>query len=208
MTFGNRIVKITAEKGRGTNMPLTERKLSEAMLAQIAGYIAQNYIDACDETCGAVEPVRVKKLACEREAERTQAPQPAMMQMAAVGARTLEEALKAEDIGFSEAVLKLIDATGKKDSEIYKKANLSKQHFSKIRNNPSYNPSKPTAVALALALELDLEQTQKLIGRAGYTLTNSSKFDLIIMFFIEQKIYNIVEINLALYEFDQALLGV
>ena len=116
--------------------------------------------------------------------------------------------MKATDIGFSEALLKLIDQTGKKDSEIYKKANISKQHFSKIRNNPDYKPTKPTAIALALALELDLEQTKELIGRAGYALTNSSKFDLIIQFFIQQKNYNIVEINMALYEFDQTLLGV
>ena len=84
---------------------------------------------------------------------------------------------------------------------------LSKQHFSKIRNNPDYKPTKPTAIALALALELNLEETKDLIGRAGYALTNSSKFDLIIRYFIENKNYNIVEINLALYEFDQALLG-
>ena len=120
---------------------------------------------------------------------------------------SLEEALKAEDIGFSEALLKLIDKSGKKDSEIYKKANISKQHFSKIRNNLDYKPTKSTAIALALALELSLEDTKDLIGRAGYALTNSSKFDLIVRFFIEQGNYNVVEINIALYEFDQSLLG-
>ena len=111
------------------------------------------------------------------------------------------------DAGFTETLLNLIDKSGKKDSEVYKRANLSKQHFSKIRNNPGYTPTKATAVALALALELDLAQTQDLIGRAGYALTNSSKFDLIIRYFIEQRNYNIVEINIALYEFDQTLLG-
>ena len=111
------------------------------------------------------------------------------------------------DAGFSETLLKLIDKTGKKDSEIYKKANLSKQHFSKIRNNPDYKPTKPTAIALAIALELDLEQTRDLIGRAGFALTKSSVFDLIIMFFIEQHNYNVMDINITLYEFDQPLLG-
>ena len=120
---------------------------------------------------------------------------------------SLEEILQQEDAGFSETLLKLMDKTGKKDSAIYKKANISKQHFSKIRNNPDYRPTKATALAFAIALELDLEATRDLIARAGYALSNSSKFDLIIRYFIEQKIYDIVQINLALYSFDQSLLG-
>lgn len=120
---------------------------------------------------------------------------------------SLAELLAETDAGFSETLLKLIDQTGKKDSEIYTKANLSRQHFSKIRNNPDYKPTKTTAIALALALELDLEQTRDLIGRAGYALTNSSKFDVIIMYFIREKNYNLFDINAALFEFDQSLLG-
>ena len=90
---------------------------------------------------------------------------------------------------------------------LYKKANVSKQNFSKLINNPNATITKTVAVAFALALELDLAQTKDLIGRAGYTLTNSSIFDLIIQFHIEQKMYNIIAINIVLYEFDQALLG-
>ena len=120
---------------------------------------------------------------------------------------SLEHMLKQMDAGFTETLLKLIDQSGKKDSQIYKKANLSKQHFSKIRNNPNYKPTKSTAIALALALELDLEQAKDLIGRAGYALTNSSKFDLIVRYYIECGNYNVVEINFTLYEFDQPLLG-
>ena len=120
---------------------------------------------------------------------------------------SLAELLEQTDAGFSETLLKLIDQTGKKDSEIYTKANLSRQHFSKIRNNPNYQPTKPTAIALALALELDLEQTRDLIGRAGYALTTSNKFDVIIMYFIREKNYNLFDINAALFEFDQSLLG-
>jgi hypothetical protein len=127
--------------------------------------------------------------------------------MAVSKAMSLEDMLGQTDAGFTETLLNLIDKTGKKDSEIYKKANISKQHFSKIRNNPHYQPTKATAIAFALALELDIDQTNDLIGRAGYTLTRSSRFDLIIQYFIEQKNYNIVEINIALYEFDQSLLG-
>ena len=120
---------------------------------------------------------------------------------------SLADMLAETDAGFSETLLKLIDRTGKKDSEIYTKANLSRQHFSKIRKNPNYQPTKPTAIALALALELDLEQTRDLIGRAGYALTNSSKFDVIIMYFIREGNYNLFDINAALFEFDQSLLG-
>ena len=120
---------------------------------------------------------------------------------------SLADMLRQADAGFTETLLKRIDESGRKDSEIYKKALLSKQHFSKIRNNPHYKPTKPTAIALALALELDLEQTRDLIGRAGYALTNSSKFDLIIRYFIEQRNYNVVEINCVLFDYDQSLLG-
>jgi len=119
----------------------------------------------------------------------------------------LEAKLRATDAGFSETLLKLIDKTGKKDSEIYNKANVSRQHFSKIRNNPDYRPTKSTAIAFAIALGLDMSQTRDLIGRAGYTLTNSSKFDVIIMYFIEARNYNMFDINETLYEFDQNLLG-
>ena len=122
-------------------------------------------------------------------------------------ALSLDKLLAQTDAGFSETLLKLIDKTGKKDSEIYNRANVSRQHFSKIRNNPGYKPTKATALAFAIALELSLEETKDLIGRAGYALTRSSKFDLIIMYFISQGNYNMFDINAALFEFDQSLLG-
>ena len=119
----------------------------------------------------------------------------------------LAELLQKTDAGFSETLLKLIDRSGKKDSEVYLRANLSRQHFSKIRNNRDYRPTKTTALALAIALELDLEQTKDLIGRAGYALTESSKQDVIVMYFIGQDCYDLHTINEALYEYDQSLLG-
>ena len=120
---------------------------------------------------------------------------------------SLEELLKKTDSGFSETLLRLIDESGKKDAEIYNRANVSRQHFSKIRNNPAYKPTKATAIAFAIALELDLEETKDLIGRADYALTQSSKFDVIIMYFIQERNYNMFDTNAALFQFDQSLLG-
>ena len=119
----------------------------------------------------------------------------------------LEDLLAETDAGFSETLLKLIDKTGKKDSEIYKKANVDRKLFSKIRNNPEYKPTKVTAVAFALALELNLEETQDFIGRAGYALSHSSKFDIIIEYFILKKNYNVLEIDAVLFHYDQPTIG-
>lgn len=188
-------------------------KLSEKLFQSIESYIDQHYVDAWEQaTYGPEGNTRRQRMQRLRDFELYsascvlgQAAPCAAVPM--VKEASLPDWLKQADAGFTETLLKLIDQSGQKDSVIYKRAHISKQLFSKIRNNPQYQPTKPTAIALALALELDLEQTRDLIGRAGYALTNSSKFDLIIRYFIEQRNYNIVEVNLALYEFDQSLLG-
>ena len=184
----------------------TSFKLSEKLFQGVASYIDENYADTRPKvTFTAREPRRRRDMdVCESAVLRECLP---CEPVSTSKAMSLEDMLKQADTGFTETLLKLIDKAGKKDSEVYKRANLSKQHFSKIRNNPDYKPTKPTAISLALALELDLEATKDLIGRAGYALTNSSKFDLIIQYFIERGNYNVVEINMALYEFDQMLIG-
>lgn len=163
------------------------------LFADIAAYIDDHYVDAHTDS--------------RRERMRRIGVVESRVLTASMAASGLDEALAHLDAGFSETLLKLIDRSGKKDAEVYKKANVDRKLFSKIRNNPDYKPSKPTAVAFAIALELSLPETRDLIARAGYALSPSSKFDVIIEYFITQRDYDIFKINEALFAFDQSLLG-
>ena len=111
------------------------------------------------------------------------------------------------DAPFSTTLLALIDARGMTDAEVYHRANISRQLFSKIRGNESYRPSKQTVVALAIALELDMSATQDLLARAWFTLSKSSKFDVIVRFFIERGIYDLFQLNEVLFAYDLPLVG-
>lgn len=129
------------------------------------------------------------------------------VQAAPMRLSSLDRAINRMDESFSETLLRLIDQSGRTDAEVYKRANIDRRLFSKIRVNRHYMPGKRTVLALAVALELPLEDTRDLLERAGYALSHSQKFDVIVEYFIKKGRFDVFEINETLFYYDQPLLG-
>lgn len=174
-------------------------QLSEHLYNDVQSYIDENYVEENIYFNSRYESRRIEANFIDFKKED--------VVCKAMPLRSLEDLIDEVDETFSEYLLRMIDYKGLKDPEVYKKANIDRRLFSKIRSNKHYQPSKSTALALAFALELNLDETKDMLIKAGYALSNSNKVDIIFKYFIEQNNYNIYELNEVLFKFTETTLG-
>ena len=201
-------------------------EISEKLFCDVASYIDDNYVEqnaehqivegrysnypkgslsreALEERRNRVlEERAAKQMICECESVCLNVPMEKNKE-------DLDDWFKRMDKGFADTLFYYIDQKGITDVEAYKRSNVSKKTFSKIKCNPDYKPSKLTAVSFAIGLKLNLDETNHLLKTAGFALSECSRFDVIIQYFIETGEYkDIFDVNAVLYKFDQQLLGV
>ena len=211
--------------------------VSKKLQADVQSYIDEHYFDLSHTLANHIAPARSETLSSdalplweredfeatatlwEKQATSAKAPEPPFAEAAApilapkspvpkaAKKQNLEQLLSELDEGFSQTLLKLIDERGMTDVQCYKRANIDKKLFSKIRSNPHYQPSKPTVIAFAVALKLSLADTKMLLERAGLALSHSSRFDVIVEYFLDTQQYDLMEINEVLYQYDLPCLG-
>ncbi len=183
---------------------------SQKLFSDIQEFINDEYVDKHDEDFyeafdGSVDEMPMAK--CIQAPMCADAMMPRKRETSSAAGKSLREYMKQMDRSFQEMLFDLIDESGMTDVECYKKANVDKRTFSKIKSNKDYKPSKQTVIAFAISLQLDMDTTQELLATTGFTLSRSKVFDKIIRYFIHNGNYDIFEINEALFEFDQVLLG-
>ena len=188
-------------------------QISSKLFADIAAYIDDRYVDEHTDSRSErlrrmsafrmEEPMPCESSVCDEAIEKITFP----MAVSSEKAASLDDALGQIDESFSEMLLRKIDERGMTDAQCYKKANIDRKLFSKIRSDKFYKPSKPTVIAFALALELPLAEMKDILMKAGFALSHSNKFDIIVEYFVEHGNYNVFEINEALFAFDQSLIG-
>jgi O-acetyl-ADP-ribose deacetylase (regulator of RNase III) len=187
--------------------------LSEQLFTSIEEYIDSRYVEehkhrgfALYQEALSTPPEQISESRVP-PASQAYAPHFDLPAYAPIVKRDLNDVVNHVDETFSQMLLRLITEKGMTDAETYKKANIDRKLFSKIRSDKDYRPSKPTALAFAIALRLSLDETRDLLLRAGFALSHSSRFDLIVEFFIYNKQYNIFEINEALFYYEESLLA-
>lgn len=184
---------------------------SQKLFSDIKEFINDEYVDDHDEDFydnydNSVDEIPMAK--CIQAPMCTDATMSRKRETSSAADKSLREYMKQMDRSFQEMLFDLIDESGMTDVECYKQANVDRRTFSKIKSNKDYKPSKQTVIAFAISLQLDMDTTQELLAAAGFTLSRSKVFDKIIRYFIHNGNYDIFEINEALFEFDQQLLGV
>ena len=178
-------------------------EVSKELLGAVTSYIDENYISSHTFRRSDISSLNMITQSVPSRSSAV----PPQKDTETARAKALDDVLGELDEPFNTTLLKLIDARGKTDAEVYKRANIDRKLFSKIRTGKGYTPGKRTILALAIALELNLQETDDLLKRAGYTLSHSRIFDVIVEFFIINKKYDIFEINEVLFKYDQPLLG-